>query len=368
MGNLTITTTNDTILSQQKEEVQRKKVEEEKSGVFDGFFDSNWSGKQIAKLTGDNIFTDWLQDKDKVCTDGEDDGKLSLMESAKSLGKGLIGGIPKTIINHPLATAVTVGLGAAAIALTGGAAAPLVFGLGAVGGALTAGNGIYQASKATTDAEAKMAYENIGTGVAFTAVSVKGVKSSKENIATKKAQQEEINRQNAEILKEENYSLYKKYAKECESLDAKRSEVILGELRETELEIGRLEHNMKWGFQAKIKNLSEEIAKKEHRVEIERLMGPDKGCESSVSNGDYSHGYVPAESEAHFKWRIAEMDKKIDPLRKELAKVREEQARSPEKMLELEKRKAEIESSIEKIGKELEETMKLRDDAMHKSW
>ena len=41
------------------------------------FFDSRWSGHQIEKLTGKNVVTDWLQDKDKVCTDGKDDGSLT---------------------------------------------------------------------------------------------------------------------------------------------------------------------------------------------------------------------------------------------------------------------------------------------------
>ena len=54
--------------------VAKKTVKQPKQEEV-SFWDSKWSGHQIAKLTGDNAFTDWLQDKDKVCTDGKDDGK-----------------------------------------------------------------------------------------------------------------------------------------------------------------------------------------------------------------------------------------------------------------------------------------------------
>ena len=107
---------------------------------------------------------DFLEDKDKKCTDGKDDGKLSLKEGATSFAKGLVGGIPKAVINHPIATALTVGVGAAAMVVTGGAAAPFLWGAGAILAAGTTAKGVYDAANAKTDAEAKAALENVGTG------------------------------------------------------------------------------------------------------------------------------------------------------------------------------------------------------------
>ena len=150
--------------------VAKKAVKQSKQEEV-SFWDSKWSGHQIAKLTGDNAFTDWLQDKDKVCTDGKDDGKIGFWEGTKSLAKGLIGGIPKAVINHPVATAVTVGLGAAATVLTGGAILPILGAAGVVSGVGMAGYGTYKAATAKTDGEAKQALETLGMGVTTTVLS-----------------------------------------------------------------------------------------------------------------------------------------------------------------------------------------------------
>lgn len=183
--------------------VAKKTVKQPKQEEV-SFWDSKWSGHQIAKLTGDNDFTDWLQDKDKVCTDGKDDGKIGFWEGTKNLAKGLIGGIPKAMINHPVATAVTVGIGAAATALTGGAILPVLGAIGVASGVGMAGYGTYKAATAKTDGEAKQALETLGMGVTTTVLSSAsagkalesaqsaGVKSAKvaedANILTKTAQ------------------------------------------------------------------------------------------------------------------------------------------------------------------------------------
>lgn len=147
------------------------------------FEDSKWSGHQIAKLTGDNDFTDWLQDKDKVCTDGKDDGKIGFWEGTKSLAKGLIGGIPKAMINHPVTTAVTLGIGAAATALTGGAILPVLGAIGVASGVGMAGYGTYKAATAKTDGEAKQALETLGMGVTTTVLSSAGAGKALESAA-----------------------------------------------------------------------------------------------------------------------------------------------------------------------------------------
>lgn len=122
-----------------------------------------------------NVITDWLTDKDKVCTDGNDDGKISFKEKAASFGKGLAG-IVKTVVKHPIATGLTIGAGVAITILTGGAALPIMVGIGIVAGSATIGIGAYKASKAETDGDAKTAYEQIGNGVFTLAASVASAK------------------------------------------------------------------------------------------------------------------------------------------------------------------------------------------------
>lgn len=163
MGDLTITNTNDSSLSQRNEISQFQNAKKNTSGIFEGFFNSDWSGKQIANLTGDNYFTDWLQDKDKVCTDSCDDGNLSFWEATQSFGKGLAG-IVKTTINHPIATVATMAVGSAAMIVTGGAIAPALIALGVASGTGMIAYGGYKVAMAKTDAEAKNAWEKIGEG------------------------------------------------------------------------------------------------------------------------------------------------------------------------------------------------------------
>ena len=147
----------------------KKKPDEKKDNTI-SFFDDKWSGEQVRKLGFDDL-ADWLQDKDKVCTDKKDDGKIGFWEGAKSLAKGLIGGIPKEMINHPVTTAVTVAAGAAAVAVTGGAILPVLGAAGAVTGIGMAGYSGYKAATAKTDGETKQALETLGMGVATTALS-----------------------------------------------------------------------------------------------------------------------------------------------------------------------------------------------------
>ena len=160
--------------------ITRKKQNEQQNVSF---FDEAWSGHQIARLTGDNFITDWLQNKDKVCTDGKDDGKLSIGQYALSFAKGLIGGIPKAIINHPVATAITAGLGAGAVALTGGAILPVLTAVGIVAGVGMIGYGTYKAVTAKKDGDAKQALETMGMGVTTTALSVASADKALEKAA-----------------------------------------------------------------------------------------------------------------------------------------------------------------------------------------
>lgn len=113
-------------------------------------------------------FKSWINDEDKVCEDGKDDGKLSFKENLEYFGKGLLG-IVKGAAKHPIITGLTVAAGAALALnpITGPAllaAAPAIAGAGAIFSAGTIAYGGYKASQANNDAEAKQAWETIGNG------------------------------------------------------------------------------------------------------------------------------------------------------------------------------------------------------------
>lgn len=122
-------------------------------------------------------FKKWLDDEDKVCSDGLNDGKISTEEKATSFVKGLFG-IVKSAINHPVATLLTVGAGAALTVATGGAALPFLVAGGVAIGAGQIGYGAYKAATTDSDAEAKQAYETMGNGVFSLASSVLGAKGA----------------------------------------------------------------------------------------------------------------------------------------------------------------------------------------------
>ena len=131
--------------------------------------------KNVFERAG-NYVSDFLNDKDKICTDGKDDGSLTFAEGAESFTKGFIGGIAKAVINNPFTTAAVVAGAAVLTVATGGAAlVPLTV----AGGALSAagiGYGAYKATTAETDAEAKQAWETMGTstmGLTLSAAAIK---------------------------------------------------------------------------------------------------------------------------------------------------------------------------------------------------
>ena len=128
--------------------------------------------KEINEALEMNGFQRWWHDVDKISTDGNDDGKLSFKEGSVSFLKGLLGGIPKAIIEHPIASAVTIGVGAGLVALTGGAILPVLTAFGIATGVGMIGVGTYKALTAEKDGDAKQALETMGTGVATTVLSM----------------------------------------------------------------------------------------------------------------------------------------------------------------------------------------------------
>lgn len=114
------------------------------------------------------------------CTDGSDDGKLSFWEKAKSAvtgaAKGLVNGVKDLVtFKNPVKSLLAIGAIALSIACPPAGVALAV--AGAVGGVVTTVKGGIRASNATTDAEAKAAWGDIGSGVLQVGLSAVGAKA-----------------------------------------------------------------------------------------------------------------------------------------------------------------------------------------------
>ena len=115
-----------------------------------------------------------------VCKDGCDDGRISFSEKVSNFCNGVVAPI-KNIFASPknmAVTALTVAAGAGLIALTGGAAAPVMVALGVIGGGTQIASGLYKQATATTDAQAAQAWNQMGSGTFTMGVSALGAKSS----------------------------------------------------------------------------------------------------------------------------------------------------------------------------------------------
>ena len=117
--------------------------------------------------------------EDNKCTDGKDDGKISFFSKVANVVEGSAKGVlnmAKSAIQHPFKTAAMVGV--CCIPVVG----PIVGGGLAAYGLYSGGkqvlNAINVANNATTDAEAKAAFENIGSGAVTVGVSAVGLKAS----------------------------------------------------------------------------------------------------------------------------------------------------------------------------------------------
>jgi hypothetical protein len=113
-----------------------------------------------------------------ACTDGSDDGKIGLFDKIKSAVVGTVKSVwngIKSIVTNPGKLLLTIGTIAACVAFP-----PLGVGLAAVGvvtGAAGIVKGGIAAANAGTDAEAKAAWENIGSSTFQTVMSAVGVKA-----------------------------------------------------------------------------------------------------------------------------------------------------------------------------------------------
>ncbi len=119
-------------------------------------------------------------EKTNIAGDGSDDGKISFKEKVKNFGKGLIAPV-KNMFSSPkniAITAVSAVAGIGLIALTSGAAAPVMVATGLIGGGVQIGKGIYKQINAQTDDEAKQAWQEMGSGTFTAGVSAASAKSA----------------------------------------------------------------------------------------------------------------------------------------------------------------------------------------------
>lgn len=122
---------------------------------------------------------------DNGCSDGKDDGHISFWSkighAVKGVGKTIVNGVKGMFTdskgNFSLGkTLLSVGVIAASVAFPAVGLALCV--AGGISGAVQVGKGIKNACAATTDAQAKEAWENIGGGTFQVAASVAGAKAS----------------------------------------------------------------------------------------------------------------------------------------------------------------------------------------------
>ncbi len=119
------------------------------------------------------------------CTDGKDDGKISFWSKVgnaiKGVGKSIVKGVKGMFTNKEGKfsfgkTLLSIGTIAASIAFP--AVGLTLCAAGAVAGGVQVVKGGVRAAKATTDTEAKEAWQNIGAGTFQVAASVAGAKAS----------------------------------------------------------------------------------------------------------------------------------------------------------------------------------------------
>lgn len=120
-----------------------------------------------------------------TCTDGKDDGKIGIGGVVANVAQGAVRTIPNMIKGaftnsegkFSLAkTALTIGIGAACVAFPAVGLGLCAIGMGA--GVIKAGSNVVKALNADTDAEAKAAWEHVGSGATTAALSYVGAKAS----------------------------------------------------------------------------------------------------------------------------------------------------------------------------------------------
>ena len=146
-------------------------------------FKTNNNEKRYQFLTNPTLKTlqtDTVELSTKTDKYVADDGKISTEEKLTNFVKGIISPItamfksPKALLTGAISVA---GMGALTIT-TGGAIAPALITLGLAGGAIQLGSAVCKATAATTDDEARSAWQGIGAGTSALVGSVIGAKTA----------------------------------------------------------------------------------------------------------------------------------------------------------------------------------------------
>ena len=130
-----------------------------------------------AQYSSDLYTPDYSSQNDPYAAD---DGKISTADKVKSFLKGVVSPVT-SMFSSPKNFAIgalSMAAGAALIVATGGAAAPLFIAAGLVGGTIQFAKSAYGAAVATTDDEARAAWQGMGTGAGAVAGSVAGSKTA----------------------------------------------------------------------------------------------------------------------------------------------------------------------------------------------
>lgn len=121
----------------------------------------------------------------ETCTDGKDDGKIGFFgaigNAIKGIGKTAVNMVKGCFTNKEGKFSLgktLLTLGTAALCVAVPAVGLVACGVGAVTGGIQIGKGIYKAATAKTDAEAKLAWQDVGGGALVTGLSVAGAKAS----------------------------------------------------------------------------------------------------------------------------------------------------------------------------------------------
>lgn len=115
-----------------------------------------------------------------TAADGADDGKISFGKKMLCFAKGAVSPITGMFssVGNFVKGAIGIAAGAGLIAITGGAAAPIMVAAGIGLGGFQIAKGAVGAATAKTDAEAEQAWESMGSGTVAVAGSVAGAKAA----------------------------------------------------------------------------------------------------------------------------------------------------------------------------------------------
>ena len=145
---------------------------------------SRYQGNSVSSNKEENLDT-FVSSKGNTCTDGNDDGKIGIL----SVIGNTIEGVGKTALNmvkgaiqHPFKTAAVIG--ACCIPVVGPVIAGGLAVYGTVKGVSTVASGVSTALSATTDAEAKDAWESVGEGTFTAGASALALKGSAGQLKT----------------------------------------------------------------------------------------------------------------------------------------------------------------------------------------